>query len=365
MSERWRSGKFDRGQIHGVFHPFTPAHALDALEEVDLEQLKADGKKLILLDVDNTLVEWKQENFQPDVLEWLERAKSLGFNLCILSNTRRVERLMRITKTLGIETVRGRFKPSRAMYRLALIKFQCKASEAVMIGDQMMTDILGANRAGIDAIWVRQIGHKEFGGTKFNRFIERLLTSAIYAALVTPLDEQPGTPEEEAAKPVREKTIVHQIIRFGMVGATAFVVDYIVRKILLDVVKFEGHPASESVGHWLRTDFPQIFQNAASDQKAAAPIAFGIASLIAMTVSFFLNRKWTFEVRGKEQRMKQARRFYAISIGGYFINLAISATVFNKLPSTLTGALLISSLCGAAVGAVWNFLGSRYYAFKR
>ncbi|MEZ0324367.1 MAG: YqeG family HAD IIIA-type phosphatase, partial [Fimbriimonas sp.] len=156
-----------------VFHPFTPAHAVNTLQEIDLDVLWASGKRLLLVDVDNTLVQWKQENFAAPVLEWIAKAKQMGFNICLVSNTNRLDRLARLKELLGVETVRGRFKPSRAMFRLAMIKFKNKPEETIMIGDQLMTDILGANRAGIEAYWVRKMEGREFGPTAINRKIER------------------------------------------------------------------------------------------------------------------------------------------------------------------------------------------------
>lgn len=358
MAGTWRSGDFDREQISEIFHPFTPAHAADSLEQVDLHKLWNRGKRLILLDVDNTLVVWKGEDFAPTIIAWLEAAKAMGFQLCILSNTRRVERLMRITKLLGIETVRGRFKPSRAMYRLALIKFQRKPEEAIMIGDQMMTDILGANRAGIDAIWVRKMAAKEFGPTRINRFIEGLLTGPIYRALVVPIDRQPGDPAEEAAKPLAEKTIVQQFIQFGIVGATSFVVDYVVTWVLM-------HWFSGPIGSSLRTSMPALFKFAKDNQGAALPILGTIASLFAMYNSFIWNRKWTFQVKGKERRMREMRRFFAVSFGGLFINNTVATMMYNVVPTHHSISLLIGKATGALVAAVWNFAGSRLYAFKK
>ncbi|AIE84421.1 YqeG family HAD IIIA-type phosphatase [Fimbriimonas ginsengisoli] len=360
---RWQSGDFDRERISDFFHPFTPAHAADSLEQVDLQRLWDRGKRLILLDVDNTLVEWKGENFAPAVVEWLEKAKGMGFTLCILSNTRRVERLMRITQLLGVETVRGRFKPSRAMYRLALIKFHKKPEEAIMIGDQMMTDILGANRAGIDAIWVRKMASKEFGPTRINRFIEGLLTGPIYKSLITPLDEHGNA--AEVTKPLRERSVYHQFVKFAIVGATSFAVDLAIKFFLIRYVHAGNQLLSEQVGHTLRTDFPGLFSFARDDQGAAAPILGFIASLFAMFNSFVWNRLWTFEVRGKEERLKQMKRFYAVSLVGLVINNVVFTLFFNIIPGHRGVSLAVANALGAVVAAAWNFYGSRRYAFKQ
>jgi len=361
----WRSGEFDRELIPRVWHAFTPAHAAESLTQIDLQSLWNRGKRLLLLDVDNTLVEWKQENFSPQVIDWIKRAQSMGFEICIISNTRRILRLARISEMLGVETVRGRFKPSRAMYRLALIKFKRKPEEAIMVGDQMMTDILGANRAGIEAIWVRKMDGPEFRGTKINRFVEGLLTSAVYKALVTPIDETPDGKGAERAKPLADRTIVHQLLKFAVVGGTSFVIDFSISYFLMKVIHSNGQLISIQLGNYLRSSFPDLFRFATDAQGAAAPIMGAVAALIAMGNSFIWNRSWTFEVRGKEERMAQLRRFYFISIIGNLINVGLFTLVYNYLPGSRTLRFVLGKVFGAGVAAVWNFLGSRLYAFRK
>jgi len=167
---RFRAGTFDRSKT-GILRPFCPAHAVGSLPEISLDDLKAEGLSLILLDVDHTLVKWKQEDFSPEVLAWIAKAKEMKFDLCILSNTRHPERLARLSAILEVDTFRGRFKPSTHMYEMALERYKKKPEDAVMIGDQIMTDVLGANRAGIDAIWVQKMEGPEFAGTKINRLV--------------------------------------------------------------------------------------------------------------------------------------------------------------------------------------------------
>lgn len=360
MSTWWRSGDFDRDRISTLFHAFTPAHAADSLVQIDLQRLWDRGKRLLLIDVDNTLVEWKAENFAPAVIEWLEKAKNLGFEICIISNTKRVDRLARISELLKVETVRGRFKPSRAMFRLALVKFKRKPHEAIMIGDQMMTDILGANRSGIEAIWVRRMEGKEFGPTAVNRFMERLLTSAVYRALVAPVDEMPDAAPVEQAKPLGERTIVHQIVKFCIVGGTSFLIDFGLTLLFLKVLPWDGALLSERLGAYLRNS-ETLFGWATGNQQAAMPILGGLASFIAMFNSFWWNRHWTFEVRGKEQRLRQLRRFYTVSILGMGWNVLITTIIFNISHGQGT---LLAKVVAAGVVAVWNFSGQRLYAFR-
>jgi HAD superfamily phosphatase (TIGR01668 family) len=350
MSE-WKSGHFERERVSTAIRAFAPARAADNLESVDLDAMYSQGKRLILLDVDNTLVEWKQEDFSEGVLNWLSHAKELGFQICIISNTRRLQRLARISEMLGVQTVRGRFKPSRAMYRLALIKFECKREQAVMIGDQMMTDILGANRAGIDAIWVRKMAPKEFGPTKLNRFVEGILTSFIYKALILPENAGDGSISRATQNEVR---LVEQVIRFVIVGGTSFVIDAGLTTLFM---RWEG----QAIGTWLLSSVPFLFGWSRGPSEAAAPILGGIASLFAMYNSYFWNRIWTFEARGKSRKSTQITRFFVVSILGSFLNAGIFAMLYNAIAGH---QVLLSKAIAAMIVAIWNFIGQRQFAFK-
>ena len=118
----FRTGKFDRAKIGWLWRGFAPAEAVNALTDIDPEALKARGKSLILLDVDNTLLPWRSEDIPQTTMDWVSRAKALGLDLCILSNTRHPARLTRLAEKLGIEVLMGRVTPSRHMYRAALAK---------------------------------------------------------------------------------------------------------------------------------------------------------------------------------------------------------------------------------------------------
>ena len=357
----WQNGRFERHRISRVYHPFTPAHALENLHSIDLQELWDRGKRLILLDVDNTLVQWHTDEVSIDIVNWTGQAKIMGFEICIISNTSQFDRLAKIAEKVGAVTVRGKFKPSRSMFRLALIKFKRKPEEAIMVGDQIMTDVLGANRSGIEAIWVRRMEGKEFKGTSINRVFERALTGPIYQALVSPVDEQSESREIEQEKPFAQKTLVHQIIKFAIVGGSSFVIDFGATYLFMKLIPAGNGLLSDRLGSLLISNFPSLFHYAKGPSEAALPILGAVASFFAMTNSALLNRAWTFEVRGKEERAKQIRRFYVVSILGQFINLAVATGVYNMIGNH---QLLIPKVLGASIAAVWNFVGSRVYAFR-
>jgi putative flippase GtrA len=247
------------------------------------------------------------------------------------------------------------------MFRHALRSFNRKADEAIMVGDQLVTDVLGANRTGIEAIWVRKMEGKEFSGTSINRRMERFLTGAIYQGLVTPMDETSDSPLIEREKPFAQKTLVHQIVKFAIVGGTSLVIDVGLTYIFMKVVPAGDGLMSDHLGQFLIRMFPSVFHFATSASAAALPICSAVASFFAMTNSAFINRAWTFKVKGKEERAKQIRRFYIVSILGQCINIGIATAVYNVIGNQ---HLLIAKVMGAGIAAIWNFVGSRIYAFR-
>lgn len=164
----------------------SPERIVPDVRAIDLARLADQGKRLVLLDVDNTLVPWRKEEIPTWVVEWIEQGRSLGLEFCILSNTRHPARLGRLSERLGVPFLRGRFKPNPAMYHMALAKFGASPAEAVMVGDQLFTDVLGANRSGIDAIWVQPMTKRDFIGTKLSRLGERLVSRHLRPRLLEP-----------------------------------------------------------------------------------------------------------------------------------------------------------------------------------
>ena len=179
----FRTGRFDRGRLPGYLRRICPNRAVAEVGDIDPSQLRNAGKKLVLLDVDNTLTAWHGEDVPAASSNWIAGLKAAGLRTCVLSNTRRPERLRRITERLGIDFILGRFKPSPRMYHQALEQYGVRPEEAVMVGDQLFTDVWGANRAGIEAIWVKPIALKEFVGTKVSRLAESMVRGSLYRVL--------------------------------------------------------------------------------------------------------------------------------------------------------------------------------------
>lgn len=339
-----RTGDFDRAKVFGPFRRFCPTTSFDKLEDVPLEGLKARGKKLILLDVDNTLVKWKGEEFEEGVLAWLDQAKKLGFELCILSNTRRPARLERLSKTLEIPYIRDRFKPSPRMYQLALAKYGVKADEALMIGDQILTDVWGANRAGIEAAWVHKISDYEFIGTRANRYVERAILAFLYPALSV-----------DQAEHLPAGRVERQFGKFIVVGGLSTLIDYGVFFFLYNWLSLGGTSAKSLVGEWLVHQAPSLF----ADPDKAAIVPFQtLATALAMVNSYLLNRAWTFSIQSREGRGKQAARFVILNLIVLALTTGMVFALSHALPTFLAKVLATGTMMFV------NFFGQRLWAFK-
>ena len=145
--------------------------------EIDLNNLKSMGKKVILTDLDNTLVASDVAEPTKEILEFLNTAKALGFEIYIVSNNNQ-GRVEKFAKNLGIEAHHSALKPLRAKSSKILKKYN--PIEVVFIGDQMMTDILVANRLGVYSISVTPVNFSaDETATKFNRKLEKLIIKGL------------------------------------------------------------------------------------------------------------------------------------------------------------------------------------------
>jgi HAD superfamily phosphatase (TIGR01668 family) len=110
-----------------------------------------------------------------DVLAWVSRLGELGLRACLLSNNWH-KTVFRYAKQLAIPLVYKAMKPLPFAYLRALRKVKRKKGEKVLaVGDQLMTDVVGAHILGFEAILVPPQATKDLWHTLFLRRLERLL----------------------------------------------------------------------------------------------------------------------------------------------------------------------------------------------
>ncbi|MGM9572769.1 MAG: YqeG family HAD IIIA-type phosphatase [bacterium] len=143
--------------------------------DIDLQNLKNKGIRLILLDLDNTLLEWHKQEARKDILAWLREAEGLGFQLCVVSNNK-PPRVGAAAKKLGLPFVCRAKKPLAGGFRRAMQEYGFQPQETCIIGDQIFTDVLGGNRLGLYTILVQPLTNHDFWATKLvTRNLERVV----------------------------------------------------------------------------------------------------------------------------------------------------------------------------------------------
>lgn len=138
-----------------------------------------EGKKGIIIDLDNTLVPWNVEHATEKIINWLKKMKDANIKVTIFSNNNK-ERVTVFAEPLGTPYIYKAQKPLQRAFERAKTEMDLKEDEVVVIGDQLLTDILGGNLAGFYTILVVPIVQSDAPITKFNRNMERLILNHFY-----------------------------------------------------------------------------------------------------------------------------------------------------------------------------------------
>lgn len=168
-----------------------PMECVDSIALINIAELKRRGIRALLTDLDNTLVPWQSYDVAPGVAAWIRDAVAQGMEICIVSNTRSHKRLRDLAATLGVRFVRQGSKPRRRGFRDALRLIGAEPEHAAVMGDQVLTDILGGNRLGMYTILVRPLHPREFVGTKVSRLFEgAILRLLVRRGMLRPADDE-------------------------------------------------------------------------------------------------------------------------------------------------------------------------------
>jgi uncharacterized protein len=155
-----------------VLKLFLPDQHVKSVFEIKPEDLKERGVKGIITDLDNTLVEWDRPDATPKLIEWFENMQQHNIQVTIVSNN--VEKRVRLfSDPLGIPFIYKARKPMGRAFKKAIRNMDVNRNEIVVIGDQLMTDVLGGNRMKLYTILVVPVAQTDGFFTKFNRQMER------------------------------------------------------------------------------------------------------------------------------------------------------------------------------------------------
>ena len=148
------------------------------VEEITIEFLNKHKIKALLLDVDNTLVDYSKKMTE-SVIKWAKELKGQGVKLYILSNTNDKAKIENIVKDLDIPYLHFAMKPLKRGFKKAQKELGEKSENVAIVGDQIFTDIIGGNRCHMYTILVEPINEKDFWYTMWKRPIERKIKNKI------------------------------------------------------------------------------------------------------------------------------------------------------------------------------------------
>ncbi len=160
---------------HGLLI-FCPHRLVETVWQISPDEFRQLGIQGIILDLDNTLVRWQQDEMAVEVTTWLQALLAANIKLCILSNSMMGKRSQRIAEGLKSAYVLQARKPAKQGFEKAMQAMGTVPATTAIVGDQMFTDIWGGNRTGIYTIMVKPIHPHEFPYTRFvSRPPEKLL----------------------------------------------------------------------------------------------------------------------------------------------------------------------------------------------
>ena len=136
-----------------------PKVYLDSTYEIDFEQYYQDGYRAIIFDIDNTLVPHGAPADQR-AIALFKRLHALGYQTMMLSNNKE-PRVKMFCDAVDAEYIYKAGKPNPANYREAMKRMHTDEKNTLFVGDQIFTDVWGANKAGIYSILVKPIHPKE------------------------------------------------------------------------------------------------------------------------------------------------------------------------------------------------------------
>lgn len=154
---------------------FSATRYMASIDLVDVEWLRDQGIRCVLMDRDNTCVPRDAKVAPPAVLDWIERVHAAGISTCVVSNNFHSAQVERSARELESDVVHHAMKPFPFAVRKALAKMGVSADEAILIGDQVYTDVVAGNLAGVRTILVHPQSTTDLWYTHIMRIGERMI----------------------------------------------------------------------------------------------------------------------------------------------------------------------------------------------
>ncbi len=156
-----------------MFKKFYPKAQMDSTYNIDFDLLWKKGYRGVMFDIDNTLV-MHGAPATKQAVDFFEQLREKGFDTCLISNNK-IGRVESFAKQVNSKYIYDAHKPSTRNYIKAMELMNTDRNTTVFVGDQLFTDVYGANRAGIKTILVSPINPKEEIQIVLKRYLEKIV----------------------------------------------------------------------------------------------------------------------------------------------------------------------------------------------
>ena len=153
---------------------FKPTWMVTNIYDLTPDDLKSQGIRAVLTDLDNTLIAWNNPDGTPELRHWLNLLELAGIQVIVVSNNSR-RRVDRAVAPLQLPYVHRALKPLSWGLKRALRQWHLRADDVVMVGDQLLTDVWAAHHSGVRSVLVKPIIKSDAWVTKGNRLLEKIV----------------------------------------------------------------------------------------------------------------------------------------------------------------------------------------------
>ena len=138
-----------------------PTWRIDDVTQVTTDFLSAQNVRLVMLDFDNTIIPYTTNTPTEPVVLWLRAVADLGITICVVSNSKK-NRVRDFCEKFDLHCITHAKKPFSKGIKHCLSQFDIPKNQSILIGDQIFTDTLGGNCAGVRTVLVRSIHNHTF-----------------------------------------------------------------------------------------------------------------------------------------------------------------------------------------------------------
>ena len=159
---------------------FYPKSYFNKIVVIDVNFFIEKNIKAVLLDIDNTILD-KRHNMVQGLEDWVKTLKENDIKICILSNTNKKKKAQNLSDKLDVPFIYFAKKPLKFGFKKAKKILEIEDNKTIaVIGDQVLTDVFGANRCKMYSILVKPLKKEDIFVTKINRLIEKQILKSYF-----------------------------------------------------------------------------------------------------------------------------------------------------------------------------------------